>query len=152
MLCGSEVTHGVLGSRAISGRVEELSVLLYYLAHACVSADEKMHCTNAGHLKWFISVMKHIFGLLPSAKDKQSLSTKLMTTWRNYLTALFEENELDGEDSGKVLCMTLDTPTRHIYSAEHEEIKEEFCLALSSLTSLSAALAEMVVDVTQSEP
>ena len=101
MLCGSEVTHGVLGSRAISGRVEELSVLLYYLAHACVSADDKMHCSNAGHLKWFISVMKHIFGLLPNARDKQSLSTKLMTTWQNYLTALFEENELEGDESGK---------------------------------------------------
>lgn len=134
MLSGSEVTHGVLGSRAISGRVEELSVLLYYLAHACVSADEKMKCSDAGHLKWFTCVMRHVFALLPSAKDKRSLSTKLMATWQNYLTALFEENELDGDES------------------EHEEIKEEFCTALTSLTNLSAVLAEMVVDVTQSEP
>lgn len=133
MLCGSEVTHSVLGSRAISGRVEELSVLLYYLAHACVSADEKLKCANAGHLKWFTSVMKYIFGLLPSTKDKRSLSKKLMATWQNYLTALFEENECEGDD------------------LEHEEIKEEFCSALASLTNLSAILAEMVVDVTQSE-
>lgn len=46
-----------------------------------------------------------------------------------------------------------DLSKRYIFVlAEHEEIKEEFCTALSSLTNLSAVLAEMVVDVTQSEP
>ena len=59
---------------------------------------------------------------------------------------------LDGDESGKVCLSTFFKCWFCFSLSEHEEIKEEFCTALTSLTNLSAVLAEMVVDVTQSEP
>lgn len=38
--CGEEVTMKVLGSWAVNGRMDKLSVLCYYLANACAAHDD----------------------------------------------------------------------------------------------------------------
>ena len=98
--CGSDITKGVLGCRAINGRVEELTVIAYYLAHACVSADKQLHSevTNE-HVQWFLSILRFILDMLPQSKDRKHLLSSLMETWQEYLTALFED--VDPENSGE---------------------------------------------------
>lgn len=41
MLSGTEVTQAILGHRAVNGHITDLSVLAYYLAHACVKEDNE---------------------------------------------------------------------------------------------------------------
>lgn len=38
--CGEEIIMKVLGSWAINGRMDKLSVLCYYLANACTACDD----------------------------------------------------------------------------------------------------------------
>ena len=40
MHSGTEVCQAILGNRAINGRIEELSIMAYYLAHSCVKEDK----------------------------------------------------------------------------------------------------------------
>ena len=51
MLSGTVVSKAVLGSKAINGRVEELSVMSYYLATACVEEDNKSTRTTSHYLR-----------------------------------------------------------------------------------------------------
>lgn len=39
MLAGTEVTQAILGNRAVNGHIADLTVMMYYLAHACVTED-----------------------------------------------------------------------------------------------------------------
>ena len=36
---GNELCQAVMGNRAMNGHVQELSVILYYMAHQCVKED-----------------------------------------------------------------------------------------------------------------
>ena len=69
MHCGPDIIKGILGSRAINKRVQELSVLGYYIAQACIKADEKERLkltevgkTNAGELR-----LNRVFGWHPDS-------------------------------------------------------------------------------------
>ena len=37
--CGKDISKGVLGCRAVNGRVEELVVICFYMANACLMKD-----------------------------------------------------------------------------------------------------------------
>ena len=98
--CGSDITKGVLGCRAINGRVKELAVIAYYLAHACVIADKQPHNeVKNEHVQWFLSILCFILDMLPQSNDREHLLSSLMETWQDYLIALFEN--MDPENSGE---------------------------------------------------
>ena len=99
--CGSDITKGVLGCRAVNRRVEELSVIAYYLAHACVTADKDVYASEVTdkHVQWFLSILRFVLDMLPQPEDRNHLISSLMDTWQNYLTALFED--VEPENSGE---------------------------------------------------
>lgn len=101
MLCGTEITKGVLGCRAISNRVYEISVLSYYLACACVRADMKDGGNSSEHIHWFVGIMDYIVNLLPAARDRSQFLNGLMGTWHSYLTALFDDRDPSSEEGGE---------------------------------------------------
>lgn len=41
MEAGTEVCQAIFGNRAVNGHANELSVMAYYLAHACVKDDSE---------------------------------------------------------------------------------------------------------------
>lgn len=101
MLCGTEITKGVLGCRAVNNQVDELSILSYYLACACVRTDKKKEGTNTEYMQWFVSIMSYTVDLLPSARDRSRFLNGLMGTWHDYLTALFDDHDPTADDSGE---------------------------------------------------
>ena len=102
MPCGAEIIKGVLGSRAINNRVEELSILGYYLAKACISADsQKSWCSpteSRSNVNLLITILRYTIDLLPTPKDRKRLLKSIMETWKEYLAALYEYPE---DDSGQ---------------------------------------------------
>ena len=125
MLCGTEITKGVLGSRAVSGRVDELCILSYYLISACVMADETSKETPQ-NIRWCISIFKYIAGAFTSAKDRKHYTGGLMKTYKEYLEGLFDES---GSDS------------------DQEDLREEFTSTVESLTLLSSGLLEIATGI-----
>ena len=121
MMSGTEVTHAVLGNRAVNGQVEELSVMAYYLAQVCVKED-KLHGTS-NYLRyvmrerererertdrlsvflvstsWYVEILRYVVSLIPNKSDRRSFSSSLMSSWQEYLTALFEDGNTS-DDSG----------------------------------------------------
>lgn len=56
MLSGKDVTQAILGNRAINGHIMDLSVISYYLAHACVKEDGRGG--NSDKLRWVYGLSK----------------------------------------------------------------------------------------------
>ena len=102
MPCGTEIIKGVLGSRAINNRVEELSILCCYLTKACISADsQRSWCSpteSRSNVNLLITILRCTIDLLPTPKDRKRLLTSIMETWKEYLAALYEYPE---DDSGQ---------------------------------------------------
>lgn len=101
MLCGTEITKGVLGCRAVNNQVDELSILSYYLACTCVRTDKNRKGTKTEYMQWFVSIMSYTVDLLPSARDRSRFLNGLMGTWHDYLTALFDDHDPTADDSGE---------------------------------------------------
>ena len=51
---------------------------------------------------WFVDLMRYIVRLLPDKSVRQTFVTKLISSWQDYLTILFDDGE-SSNDSGKLV-------------------------------------------------
>ena len=100
MLCGTEITKSVLGSRVVNNQVNELTILSYYLACTCVHTDIK-EGTDMEYMQWFVSIMRYTLDLLPSARHRSWFVDVLLGTWHDCHTALFGDHDPTVDDSGE---------------------------------------------------
>ena len=98
MMCGTEITKGVMRCQVVNNEVEEVALLSYFLACKCV---QKREGTDTDNMEWFVSMMNYTVSLLPSARDKRLFLKSLVGTWQCYLTAYYEDRDPTADDSSE---------------------------------------------------
>ncbi|XP_001627407.2 F-box only protein 47 [Nematostella vectensis] len=93
-LCGDSISFAVLGSKAVNGRVHELSYLGYYTAQA--AGHDDMVNGKGRKIESFMSLIKRLLATMPGYKNKISFATSLFNVWEENVLTLAEEMQIAG--------------------------------------------------------
>ncbi|XP_020496757.3 F-box only protein 47 [Labrus bergylta] len=105
VLCGSSFSYSVLASKAINGRLPEISRLLVYIILVC----EK----DGYHMSWVVKLVQQIFKVLGTPPEKFCLIQQLENMFSQVTREFFEfsvtGNHLDDRETFQTLCILLDS-------------------------------------------
>ncbi|KAH3887320.1 F-box only protein 47-like isoform X2 [Dreissena polymorpha] len=90
ILCGDVITSKLLISKAINGRMMELSSLITSFCLVCVK--------NSLNLDYVIAMIRHVLRVIDSAKDRQIFSCSITDMFKELIIDIHEFEEGQGND------------------------------------------------------
>ncbi|AWP12916.1 putative F-box only protein 47 [Scophthalmus maximus] len=108
VLCGSSLCYTVLASRAVNGRLVEISRLIVYIILVC----EK----DGYYMSWAVKLVQHICQVFHSAPEKfcfiQHLESMFTEITREFFELSLAVNHLEDRETFQNLCILLDSSAR----------------------------------------
>ncbi|XP_034549131.1 F-box only protein 47-like [Notolabrus celidotus] len=105
VLCGSGLCYSVLASKAVNGRLLEISQLLVYIILVC----EK----DGYHMTWVVKLVQQVCKIFSTPAEKfcfiQQLENTLSEVTREFLEFSVAGNHLDDREAFQTLCFLLDS-------------------------------------------
>ncbi|XP_040004692.1 F-box only protein 47-like [Xiphias gladius] len=108
VLCGSSLCYNVLASKAVNGRLLEISRLIVYIILVC----EK----DGYHMTWAVKLVQQICKVFSTAPEKFCFLRQLENTFSAITREFFEfsvaGNHLEDRETFQTLCILLDSSAR----------------------------------------
>uniref|UniRef100_A0A3Q0QPT9 F-box domain-containing protein n=1 Tax=Amphilophus citrinellus TaxID=61819 RepID=A0A3Q0QPT9_AMPCI len=105
VLCGSSLCYSVLASKALNGRLLELSRLIVYIVLVC----EK----DGYHMSWAVKLVQQICKVFSTAPERFYFIQQLENTFSEVTREFFEfsvaGNHFDDRETFQTLCILLDS-------------------------------------------
>ncbi|KAM9343959.1 LOW QUALITY PROTEIN: F-box only protein 47-like [Pholidichthys leucotaenia] len=108
VLCGSELCYAVLASKALNGRLLDISRLIVFIILVC----EK----DSYHMSWVVKLVQQICKVFRTPPEKfyfiQHLESMFSVVAREYFEFSVAENIFEDQETLRTLCMLLDSSAR----------------------------------------
>ncbi|XP_031714567.1 F-box only protein 47 [Anarrhichthys ocellatus] len=108
VLCGSSLCYTVLASKAINGRILEISRLIVYIILVC----EK----DGYHMTWAVKMVQQICKVFSTAPERfcfiQQLENMFSEVTREFFELSVIVNHLDDRETFQTLCFLMDASAR----------------------------------------
>ncbi|XP_068590587.1 F-box only protein 47-like isoform X2 [Cebidichthys violaceus] len=108
VLCGSSLCYTVLASKAVNGRLLEVSRLIVFIILVC----EK----DGYHMTWAVKMVQQICTVFGTAPERfcfiQQLENMFSEVTREFFELSVTENHLDNRETFQALCFLIDSSAR----------------------------------------
>ncbi|KAF3695002.1 F-box only protein 47 [Channa argus] len=108
VLCGTSICYNILASKALNGRLLEISRLIVYIILVC----EK----DGYHMSWAVRLVQQVCGVFSTAPDKfyfiQQLENAFSDITREFFEFSVAGNHLEDRETFQTLCILLDSSAR----------------------------------------
>ncbi|XP_045909062.1 F-box only protein 47-like [Micropterus dolomieu] len=108
VLCGNSLCYTVLASKAVNGRLIEISRLIVYIILVC----EK----DGYHMSWAVKLVQQICKVFSTAAERFFFIQQLESTFSEVTRQFFEfsiaENHFEDRETFQSLCILLDSSAR----------------------------------------
>ncbi|XP_019945432.2 F-box only protein 47 [Paralichthys olivaceus] len=108
VLCGSSLCYAVLASKALNGRLQEISRLIVYII---------LECEKEGyHMSWAVKLVQKLCNVFTTTPERfyfiQQLENMFIEVTRDFLEFYVTGNNLGDRENFQILCILLESSAR----------------------------------------